>query len=185
MKQTETVRDDAGIAAIATEPAAAVPGWRRIPLTGARDEVRGAGLLQRRTDTRTDASLRVELTSIDASRDRATGELYFATNPDEVTQNLSRRGMCVRCERPPAIGARVLLQVRLPGEAPVDVIGQTRWTRVEFEPGEHGARAFALVGIELLGGAPRALARYDRALGRLEVLDETPRSPVASLGGHR
>jgi len=185
MTQRETGRDEAVIAAIATELPATVPGWRRIPLTGARDEAFRAGLLQRRGDTRTDASVRVELTSIDASRDRATGELFFATSPDELTENLSRRGMCVRCERPPAIGARVLLQLRLPGEAPVDVIGQARWTRVEFEPGEHGARAFARVGIELLGGAPRALERYDRALGRLERLGDTPRSAVASLGGHR
>jgi hypothetical protein len=185
MKQAETVRDEAGIAAISTESPAAVSGWRRIPLTGPRVETRNTGPLQRRTDTRTDASIQVELTSIDAARDLATGELYFATNPDERTQNLSRRGLCLRCERPPAIGARLLLQLRLPGETPVDVIGQARWTRVEFEPGEHGARAFALVGIELLGGAPRALARYDRALGRLEMPDDTPRSPVATVGGHR
>ena len=185
MKQAETIRDEAGIAAISTETPAAASGWRRIPLTGARDDARGTEPVQRRTDTRTAASLQVELTAIDASRDLATGELYFATSADERTENLSRRGMCVRCERPPAIGTHVLLQLRLPGETPVDVIGQTRWTRVEFEPGEHGARAFALVGIELLGGAPRALARYDRVLGRLEMRDDTPRTPVASRGGHR
>jgi len=185
MKQSETIRDEAGLPAIAAESPAAASGWRRIPLSGARDEARPASQPQRRADTRTEASLHVELTSIDASRDRATGELYFATSNDERTQNLSRRGMCVRCERPPAIGTRLLLQLRLPGENPVDVIGQTRWTRVEFEPGDHGARAVALVGIELLGGAPRALARYDRALGRLETLDDPSRSPVATVGGHR
>jgi hypothetical protein len=186
MKQSETIRDEAALPAIAVESPTQAAGWRRIPLPGARDEARKGGPApQRRADTRTDARLRVALTSIDASRDRATGELYFATSSDERTQNLSRRGMCVRCERPPAIGTRVLLQVRLPGEAPVDVIGQTRWTRVEFEPGDHGARAIALVGIELLGGAPRALARYDQALGRLETLDDPPRSPVATVGGHR
>ena len=184
MKQTETVRDGAGIAAVATESHSAASGWRTIPLAGARDEARNSGPLHRRTDARTNASLQVELTSIDASRDRA-GDLYFATSPNERTENLSRRGMCVRCERPPEIGTRVLLQLRLPNEAPVDVIGQTRWTRIEFEPGEHGARAFALVGIELLGGAPRSLARYDRALGRLATIDDTHTSPVASFGGHR
>ncbi len=185
MKQSETVRDEAGIAAISTEAPDTAAGWRRIPLAGARDDARGEEAVQRRTDARTAVSLQVELTSIDASRDLATGELYFATSADERTENLSRRGMCVRCERPPGIGTHVLLQLRLPGESPVDVIGQTRWTRVEFEPGQHGARAFALVGIELLGGAPRALARYDRALSRLEILDENPRAPVASRGGHR
>jgi len=186
MKQADAARDDSGMVPIAPESAASPSGWRRIPLAGARDEAVHAGLLQRRADARREATLQVELTSIDASRDPATGEIYFATSPDERTENLSRRGMCLRCERPPAIGARVLLQVRIPGEAPVDVIGQTRWTRIEFEPGLHGARAFARVGIELLGGAPRALERYDRALGRLATLDDdTPNATVASFGGHR
>ncbi|MGH9884041.1 MAG: PilZ domain-containing protein, partial [bacterium] len=182
---TDVAREDEGAAAIAPEPAATPSGWRRIPLAGARDEAVRASLLQRRADARREAALQVELTSIDASRDPATGAIYFATSPDERTENLSRRGMCLRCERPPAIGARVLLQLRIPGEAPVDMIGQARWTRVEFEPGLHGARAFARVGIELLGGAPRALERYDRALGRLATLDDTPHSAVASSGGHR
>jgi hypothetical protein len=185
MKQTDAAREDVGAVSIASEPAATLAGWRRIPLSGVRDEAVHAGLLQRRTDARREATLQVELTSIDASRDPETGAIYFATSPDERTENLSRRGMCLRCERPPEIGARVLLQVRIPGEAPVDVIGQTRWTRVEFEPGLHGARAFARVGIELLGGAPRALERYDRVLGRLATLDDTPRTAVASSGGHR
>jgi hypothetical protein len=185
MKQAETVGEDAGIAGISTESPAAAPGWRRLPLEGTRVEAREAEAVQRRTDARTDASLQVELTSIDASRDLATGELYFATSAEERTQNLSRRGICLRCERPPAIGARVLLQIRLPGEPPVDVIGQARWTRVEFEPGEYAARVYALVGIELVGGAPRAFARYERVLSRLEMLDNAPRTPVASRGGHR
>jgi len=185
MKQTETTRDGAGIAALPSESPAAASGWRTIPRAGAREQARTTEPLHRRSDTRTEASLQVALTSIDASRDVATGELYFATSPNERTENLSRRGMCVRCDRPPAIGTRVLLQLSLPGDASVDVIGQARWARVEFEPGEHGARAFALVGIELLGGAPRALARYDRALGRLATVDDTQTSPVASFGDHR
>jgi len=185
MKQTDAGRDDSGAVPIAPGPGASRSGWRRIPLSGARDEAVRAGVLQRRADARREAALPVELTSIDASRDPATGEIYFATSPDERTENLSRRGVCLRCERPPAIGTRVLLQLRIPGEGPVDVVGQTRWTRVEFEPGLHGARAFARVGIELLGGAPRALERYDRALGRLETLDDPPPLAVASVGGHR
>jgi hypothetical protein len=183
MKQTDTIRIDT---VVAVEPPATPTGWRRIPLADAPDADWNAGSLQRRYDTRTPACLPVELTSIDASRDPATGELYFATSVDERTENLSRRGLCVRCDRPPAIGTRVLLHVRLPDEAAVDVVGKTRWTRVEFEPGQHGARAFARVGIELLGGAPRALARYDRALGRLESTAVPPSQiAVASPEGRR
>ncbi|MEX2205037.1 MAG: PilZ domain-containing protein [Myxococcota bacterium] len=185
MKDSEAIRDEAGLPAIGVESPSTTASWRRIPLPAARDDRQPTSQPQRRADARTDVRLQVTLSSIDASRDRTTGELYFETSSDERTQNLSRRGMCVRCERPPAVGTRVLLQLRVPGEAAVDVIGQARWTRIEFEPGEHGARAVALVGIELLGGAPRALARYDRALGRLETLDDPSRSPVATVGGHR
>ena len=185
MKQSEVIRNEIGANPLAPESPAGPPGWRRIPFAGARVGAAPANDPQRRTDTRIHADLRLELTSIDASRDGATGQVFFATSADERTRNLSRRGMCVRCERPPAIGTRVLLQVRLPGEAAVDVIGRTRWTRVEVEPGEYGSRAFALVGIEILGGAPRSLARYGRALGRLLALEEERNSPVASVGGHR
>jgi len=185
MKEPKPLRDEIGGTPLAPESPASAPGWRRIPLAGARVGAARANEPQRRTDTRIHADLRLELTSIDASRDGATGQVFFATSADERTRNLSRRGMCVRCERPPAIGTRVLLQLRLPGESSVDVIGRTRWTRVEFEPGEYGSRAFALVGIEILGGAPRSLARYDRALGQMLALEEDPNSPVASVGGHR
>ena len=96
-----------------------------------------------------------------------TGAFFYDVADDDETTNLSRRGLCIRCERPPEIGSRVLVQLRFPDEAPIDVVGLARWTRVVFVPGEHGARAAALVGLELLGGAPRALERYGRALGRL------------------
>lgn len=185
MKESKTIRDEVGGTPLAAPSPASAPGWRRIPFAGARVGSARASEPQRRSDTRIHADLRLELTSIDASRDGATGQVFFATSADERTRNLSRRGMCVRCERPPAIGSRVLLQLRLPGDSSVDVIGRIRWARVEFEPGEHGSRAFALVGIELLGGAPRSLARYDRALGQLLALEEDPNSPVASVGGRR
>jgi hypothetical protein len=153
-------------------------GWRRI-LRAPVEAPRALPPLQRRVDARTDATLDVEVFSIDPSRDRETGELFFALSLDERTENLSRRGLCVRCERPPEIGARVLLQVRVPQEPPIDVVGLARWTSVAYEPGTHGGRAFARVGIELLGGAPRALERWDRALARLS------QPSVASPGGRR
>lgn len=160
-------------------------GWRRIPQAtraATPTDVAAAwsqSILQRRTDERAPAAFGVEVFSIDPTRDRETGELFFALSLDERTENLSRRGLCVRCERPPEVGARVLLQVRLPDGPPIDVVGLARWTSVAYERGAYGGRAFARVGIELLGGAPRALERWDRALSRL-----TPTS-VASPGGRR
>jgi len=144
------------------------PTWRRIPQPGEAEQTRlAAPDPQRRGDERTALSLRVQRSSIDAARDPVTGAFYYDVADDDETTNLSRRGLCIRCDRPPEIGSRVLVQLRLPDEAPIDVVGLARWTRVVFVPGQHGARAAALVGLELLGGAPRSLERYGRALGRL------------------
>jgi len=159
------------------------PTWRRIAQSGAAEPTRRADP-QRRGDERTALSLRVQRSSIDASRDPVTGAFFYDVADDDETTNLSRRGLCIRCERPPEIGSRVLVQLRLPEEAPIDVIGLARWTKVVFVPGQHGARAAALVGLELLGGAPRALERYGRALGRLARAsaddENTPTTTVAS-----
>jgi hypothetical protein len=165
-------------------------GWRRIPLLGERDGEVTAPAAQRRTDDRTELSLRVKRSSIDPTRDRVTHELFYDVADEDETTNLSRRGLCIRCERPPEIGSRVLVQLRLPGEEPVDVVGLARWSRVAYVPGQHGARAVALVGLELLGGAPRSLERYGRALGRIaretaSVDGVTQESAVASPGDRR
>jgi hypothetical protein len=166
MSRTEGRREEAtpGIAP-ASSPATET-GWRRIRQPG-ESERESHDDLQRRADVRTPLSLRVQRSSIDPARDPVTRELFYDVADDDETTNLSRRGLCIRCERPPEIGSRVLVQLRLPGEAPVDVVGLARWSRVTFVPGQHGARAAALVGLELLGGAPRALERYGRAIGRI------------------
>ena len=158
------------------------PTWRRIPQPGEAGQTRLAPDPQRRGDERTALSLRVQRSSIDASRDPVTGAFYYDVADDDETTNLSRRGLCIRCERPPEIGSRVLVQLRLPDEAPIDVVGLARWARVVFVPGQHGGRAAALVGLELLGGAPRALERYGRALSRLArgaATAEEPNSTTA------
>jgi PilZ domain-containing protein len=173
--------------AIAPAPVSTDTGWRKIPLGDAAERELTEDAPQRRAEVRTPLSLRAQRTSIDAVRDPVTGELFYDIADDDETQNLSRRGLCIRCERPPEVGTRVLVQLRLPGEAPVDVVGLARWTRVIFVPGEHGARAAALVGLELLGGPPRALERYGRALGKIArnpaLFDEE--SAVASPGDRR
>jgi len=187
--QSERTRD--AMAGAATEPApAAEPGWRRIPQPAGADGALAAPRPSRRSDERTDLSLRVQRSSIDAVRDPVTGELFYDVSSEDETTNLSRRGLCIRCERPPEIGTRVLVQLRLPDEAPVDVVGLARWSRVAYVPGEHGARAVALVGLELLGGPPRALERYGRALGKLahsaaSADAASPESAVASSEGRR
>jgi hypothetical protein len=167
MSRAERIREEStpGIAP-AIAPATEA-GWRRIRQPGESELESHSDELQRRADVRTPLSLRVQRSSIDPLRDPVTRELFYDVADDDETTNLSRRGLCIRCERPPEIGARMLVQLRLPGEDPVDVVGLARWSRVTFVPGQHGARAVALVGLELLGGAPRALERYGRAIGRI------------------
>jgi hypothetical protein len=189
MNRTERTRGEAKSGVTPTEAPSAAAGWRRIPLPSEVERELDTAP-QRRADERTPLTLRIQRSSIDPVRDSVTGELFYDVSDDDETTNLSRRGLCIRCERPPEIGTRVLVQLRLPGEAPVDVVGLARWSRVAFVPGQHGARAVALVGLELLGGAPRALERYGRALGQLSrgaaSADAAAQdSTVASSGGRR
>ena len=169
------------------EAPASEAGWRRIPQAGAGERSSVDSGLQRRGEVRTPLSLRVKRSSIDATRDPVTRELFYDVADDDETTNLSRRGLCIRCERPPEIGTRVLVQLSLPGEEPIDVVGLARWTRVAFVPGQLGARAVALVGLELLGGPPRALERYGRAVGRIArgAASKDEESAVASPGDRR
>jgi hypothetical protein len=184
--ESERTREPAAAAA----EAAPEQGWRRIPQSTGADRELATPLPSRRSDERTELSLHIQRSSIDAVRDPVTGELFYDVSSDDETTNLSRRGLCIRCERPPEVGTRVLVQLRLPDEAPVDVVGLARWSRVAYVPGEHGARAVALVGLELLGGPPRALERYGRALGKLSRSASSadaagPESAVASSEGRR
>lgn len=190
MSRADSAREETTPRVTAVDAPAPDTGWRRIPHPGESERELAAAAVQRRTDLRTPLSLRVQRSSIDPTRDPVTGELFYDVADDDETTNLSRRGLCIRCERPPEIGTRVLVQLRLPGEAPVDVVGLARWSRVAFVPGQHGARAVALVGLELLGGAPRALERYGRALSQISRSAASadaanPESAVASSWDRR
>jgi hypothetical protein len=115
-----------------------------------------------RTSRRFAVSLPVSFTSIDPLRDPASGQLYYDTSEREELLNVSLRGACLRVERAPEDGTRLLLRVRPPGTSrPVDLIARTRWSRVEYLPGEHAARASAVVGLELIGGSREALDLYE------------------------
>ena len=57
---------------------------------------------------------------------------------------------------------RLLVQIHCGEREPIELIARTCWTRVEFEPGESGARAVGIVGLEFIGGSPAALDRYEQ-----------------------
>jgi hypothetical protein len=136
-----------------------------------------------RREPRLSAGLRVATTTMDPVRDAVTHEICYQISEHDRTLNLSRRGLRLRCERPPEVGTRLLLQIQPEDEeAPIEVIGRTCWTRVEYQPGSEGARPYAAVGVELVGGSRRALSRYGRCLAELN--DSAPDSvaPPAASG---
>jgi hypothetical protein len=138
----------------------------RAPGAGAAPE-RPTNIEQRR-ETRIPSQLRVTTATIDPVADPVTGERVFQTSDEDATVNLSRRGICLVATRAPDVGTRVLVELHIPEERPVELIGRTRWTRVEFEPGIGGARPTCLVGIEVLGGSPRAIERFEASIRELE-----------------
>jgi hypothetical protein len=155
-------------ASAATAPAL----WRRIahgtPLgraaSSAEPPTSGFELRKRRFAV----SLPASFTTIDPVRDPSSGELYYDTSEAEELLNVSLRGACLRVERAPEDGTRLLLRVEPPGSgAPVDLVARTRWSRVEYLPGEHGARASAVVGLEVIGGSRDALDRYEWGVQKL------------------
>ncbi len=119
----------------------------------------------RRADSRLMTDLRATLVSVDPVSDAPGARGSYWSGDAEGVANASRRGVCLRCERPPTVGTRLVLELFVPGEPrPIDLVGRARWTRVEYERASRGARALACVGVEIMGGSPTSLDRWDRAL---------------------
>ncbi len=128
-----------------------------------------------RRDPRTSTFLSVSTATVDPVRNQKTGEVHYETHEAELVTNVSRRGVGLRCARPPTVGSRLLLEIRMYSEPePVELIGRTCWVRVEILPGVRGRkRAVAAMGLELLGGCQGALERYDRALAKLRASENS------------
>ena len=136
----------------------------------------------RRRDPRISAHFEVSTSTIDAVPDGATGEPCFHASDDSVV-NVSRRGACLLSDTPPSVGTRLLVQLRVPGQArSIDVVGRTRWTRVEFRPGKVGARLLCVFGVEIMGGTPTALDRLENALAGLEPAENASVAGAEGLG---
>ena len=133
---------------------------------------------ERRRDERIFAALRVATTFVDPVRDPITREVCYQMSDEDTMLNMSRRGAGLHCVRPPEVGTRLLLEIRPPGLGrSFEMMGRTCWTRVEYVPGAHGARAVAAVGVELIGGSPAALDRYESWLARLGSVDRSVAGP--------
>ncbi|MBW2281937.1 MAG: PilZ domain-containing protein [Deltaproteobacteria bacterium] len=124
----------------------------------------------KRRDPRVAAQMRVGTSSIDPVRDPVTGELCFVATDDDCALDVSRRGLRLRCARPPTVGTRMVVHIPADGDdGPIEVVGRARWVTVEFERGVQGARAVGAVGIELVGGSPAALDRFERCVSRCQT----------------
>ena len=122
---------------------------------------------EQRREPRVASAMRVGTSTIDPVFDPVTQERCYVSADDDVALDVSRRGLRLHCSQPPEIGTRIVIQIPDQGHGrPIQVVGCARWTQVEFEPGEHGARAIAAVGIELVGGTLEALDRFEQCVAR-------------------
>ena len=151
------------------------------PSPDGSDRPRSSGVRKRRTP-RYPTSLRVSTETIDPVRDPVTGETFFHTSDDDRLVDVSRNGLRLRADWVPSVGTRVLVRVHLPDESSVDLIGRTRWSRVEVEPGSIPQRATCGVGVELLGGSRRALDRFESLLAELDSAVPNPLAGARTLG---
>ena len=122
---------------------------------------------EQRREPRVVSEMRVGTSTIDPVFDPVTRARCYSAADDDVAIDLSRRGLRLRCSQPPQIGTRIVIHI--PGDGAgkgIEVVGCARWTAVEFEPGAHGARAIAAVGIELVGGTLKALDRFEQCVSR-------------------
>jgi hypothetical protein len=118
-----------------------------------------------RREPRIASAMRVGTSTVDPVFDPVTRARCYSAADDDVAMDVSRRGLRLHCAQPPRIGTRIVIHI--PGDGPdegIEIVGCARWTAVEFEPGAHGARAIAAVGIELVGGTRSALDRFEQCV---------------------
>ena len=159
MKQAPRAQESQGSSRPVGESAPERTGWRSLAL-GARER----NAPERRGAERKPLQFPARTSTIDPVPDSRTGESSFLLCDEDHTLDLSRRGVCLLSERPPAVGTRLLVQLCVdPDQPPVDLIGRACWTRVEFVPGLQGGRPRCRVGVEIMGGEAHALDRLERA----------------------
>jgi hypothetical protein len=174
----DTARAPTRLARRADDP---LPRWQRFTIEP--DAAADSDPPDRRRSQRHAVSLRVDFSTIDPARDRRTGELYYDVGENEELLDLSVRGGCIRMDRAPGNGTRLTLRVRASGGGePIDLIARTRWSRVDFVRGEHGARASALVGIEIIGGTPAALDHFERCVATAHARRSSSLARPEALG---
>ena len=110
----------------------------------------------------------VRLSTIDPEPDPRTGRPFFRASR-EVCANLSEGGALLRTRDPLSPGRRVLVEISLPGNQPIEAVGRVAWSRTLLGP--EGKVEGNGVGVEFLdenckdASLQRFLARYGDTRG--------------------
>ncbi len=122
------------------------------------------------------ATVPVRISTVDAEVDPTTGRLFFRS-AEETTANLSRGGAYVESWEPLEAGRRIVVDIELPHDRKLQLVGQVAWTQRRIRA--HGAGAWQApgYGIQFTGASAAELARLDRYLDGLEPGGRVIRSP--------
>jgi Tfp pilus assembly protein PilZ len=119
----------------------------------------------RRRHRRVATDIAVRISTIEPERDPWTGRPFFRAS-QETCCNVSRGGAFVKTAEPLDPGRRLLVEVHLPGGAPLEAIGRVAWAKRIMTPDVRNAESG--IGIEFIGGASEqfcALEEYIDAQG--------------------
>ena len=108
----------------------------------------------------------VRVSSIDAETDPRTGRPCFRATR-ELCANISRGGAFIHTDDPLSPGHRVLMEIHVPGTAPIETLGRVAWTKSVLAP---GGRIRNGAGVEFVDAAASGLGReIDRFLTRSDA----------------
>jgi len=121
---------------------------------------------RRRRYKRIPVSIPVRISTVDPETDPWTGKSFFRAIED-VSVNISRGGLYVRTEEPIQPGQRVLLELFIPGEKPVETVGRVKWmnSTMQSNAGDRGTG----IGVEFMGGPPEQFNPLLDFLSRTEM----------------
>jgi Tfp pilus assembly protein PilZ len=124
----------------------------------------------RRRHRRVATDIACRISTIEPERDPWTGRPFFRAS-QETCCNVSRGGAFVKTTEPLDPGRRLLVEVHLPGGAPLEAIGRVAWTKRIMTP--HSRDAESGIGIEFIGAASEQFSALEDYIDTQESRPET------------
>jgi len=112
----------------------------------------------------------VRISTIEPERDPWTGRPFFRAS-QETCCNVSRGGAFVKTTEPLDPGRRLLIEVHLPGGAPLEAIGRVAWTKRVMMP--HARDSESGIGIEFIGAASEQFSALEDYIDAQKSRSET------------